>query len=448
MPDSPRRPRKLLALCDSPTVNTGFSRVVNNLFPKWIEDGFFEEIWIFAIGYRGYPHDLPYRLIPAATVSSPKIWWETENLQRFLNQAQRQDVGYTHVWMMHDTFSLLPLADPLREIAKARRDPEKAGLTLPRTFLYAPIDGRMRRDWLRIIEATDHPVVYTEAGKRECLRAFEEGLRSSGVKGGQLKGAVDGLRARIRTLAHGTDTDTYYPLSEERRLRAREERFGGLVGPDDFLIANVNAHQKRKGIFQTLETFARLRALDTRQRDGKPLADRYRLYLHMPRRNQQEGTDLLEQARALGIPEDTVIFGDNYFIGGYAAQPESTVNEIYNAADLIISTTHGEGWGLTITEAMAAGRPVAAPRHTAMEDYFDGTVGIELPAPHQTVILADNNIVRPVVDPDLAANAILDAIETDQLDRLGAAARERMQQPCYDWTNIARQWLQWFAEDV
>jgi glycosyltransferase involved in cell wall biosynthesis len=44
------------------------------------------------------------------------------------------------------------------------------------------------------------------------------------------------------------------------------------------------------------------------------------------------------------------------------------VNEIYNASDLYVTTTLGEGWGLGITEAMATRLPVIIPNTTSMTE--------------------------------------------------------------------------------
>ncbi len=44
------------------------------------------------------------------------------------------------------------------------------------------------------------------------------------------------------------------------------------------------------------------------------------------------------------------------------------LNDLYNACDVLVSTSHGEGWGLATTEAMSAGIPVLVPRNTANLD--------------------------------------------------------------------------------
>jgi glycosyltransferase involved in cell wall biosynthesis len=48
--------------------------------------------------------------------------------------------------------------------------------------------------------------------------------------------------------------------------------------------------------------------------------------------------------------------------------PVEVLNQLYNAADLVISTTLGEGHGLSLTEAMACKIPVLFPRHSAIEE--------------------------------------------------------------------------------
>jgi glycosyltransferase involved in cell wall biosynthesis len=51
-----------------------------------------------------------------------------------------------------------------------------------------------------------------------------------------------------------------------------------------------------------------------------------------------------------------------------APWPRETLNKLYNACDCLVSTAHGEGWGLTTTEAMCAGIPVVVPYNTANID--------------------------------------------------------------------------------
>ena len=134
--------------------------------------------------------------------------------------------------------------------------------------------------------------------------------------------------------------------------------FCGKVRDDDFLMVNVNTNQRRKGVPQSLQIVAELKEL---REEGDP---EFRLYLHMTRENRDEGTCLGLVARQLGLIEgEDVFFGDPNFVNGRPILSDEGLNRIYNAADLYLTTSLGEGWGLGVTEAMAAGTPVAGRAH-------------------------------------------------------------------------------------
>lgn len=425
--------RKLIVFADSPTLQTGFARVTRNLLPRWHQSGYFDDIWVWGIGYRGFPQDefpfLATRLCPAASYEN-LIWWEQENLIRFLKQLVREDIGYTHCWMMHDPVNFMPLADALRDVRN------KHGIHLS---LYFPADAPMMAEWTRMLSAVDTAVAYCPYGQAQAAEAYRQHKVMEGMAGDLAALRAERFRKTLKHLPHGVDTVTYFPLPEERRMACREKHFAGQLAPDEFLITVVNMHQKRKGIYQALDTFRWLRQT--------PEGRRAKLYLHMPERNVEEGTDLPILARELGLPLDAVYYGEKFFHGNYAKLEESALNEIYNMADLVLTTTHGEGWGLTVTEALAAGRPVAAPFITSLGDILSHETAVELPVFDGChVQIADHNRPRPLVDARGAADVIAAAMaDPEALAALGARGRSEMLKSDYDWDNIARQWLQIFS---
>lgn len=54
------------------------------------------------------------------------------------------------------------------------------------------------------------------------------------------------------------------------------------------------------------------------------------------------------------------------------------LKDLYNSAHAFLLPTFGEGWGLTITEAMATGAPVIATPITGVSEYFDDSVGYSI----------------------------------------------------------------------
>jgi glycosyltransferase involved in cell wall biosynthesis len=82
------------------------------------------------------------------------------------------------------------------------------------------------------------------------------------------------------------------------------------------------------------------------------------------------------------------------------------LNDIYNSFDLFLSTATGEGWGLTITEAMATKTPVIAPNHTSIAEIGDKGNRIFLLKKLSPVVHMADNIIRFQTDINEIADKI------------------------------------------
>ena len=82
--------------------------------------------------------------------------------------------------------------------------------------------------------------------------------------------------------------------------------------------------------------------------------------------------------------------------------------ELYNVADVNISTTLGEGVGLSLIEASACGTTSIAPNNSAIPEMLGDTGHIIKNTAHITMSM-DNNIVRSVV----SVPSILEALEIE-----------------------------------
>lgn len=405
---------RLLVLGDSPTLQTGFARVLQNLLPWWNGSGHFEKIDVWAIGYEGWPHDLPYRLFPAQSYAY-RQWYDDENLQRFLSFLDHGK--YTHLFMIQDTFHIARMAKSLGDVCRKR------GV---RSLLYYPVDAPVDPVWTKAVREVDVPVAYTEYGYAEMKKAPDMG------------------NFKKRILPHGTDLGVYFESAEDRALGRKMFTDGNgqaVVDESDFLIVNVSAHQKRKGLAQTLQTFKALKGM-VGDKHG-----RLKLYMHMPVTNRDEQSDLRLIAAQLDL-RDCVLFAEGTFIGNASRLNEEHMRIIYNSADLLLTTTLGEGWGLPITEAMACGTPVAGPAHTSVAELLDAggafPRGVAFGCSSEIVLPSDNMRLRPVTDVKDAAMSIANAMEVDgdmTLDALAERALEWQRQPKFRWENIAEEWL-------
>jgi glycosyltransferase involved in cell wall biosynthesis len=438
-PSENPRPFKLLCLCDSPDLQTGFARVAQNLLSRWHASGAFEQIWVWGIGYNGFPHMLPYYLCPAVLLDFPH-WHQPVNLARFVSALENDHVGatpggFTHVWIMQDTFALTPLTEDGR-LRTVCRD---MGI---KSFLYFPVDAPLDPEWTRIIAEVDHPFAYCEYGRQAAVSALSAPLPLPYPPSGNTRRR----NAKVSVLPHGVDTGCYrkIPVGEEgHKEQARTVMFSGHVGADDFLLVNVSQNQKRKALWHSMEVVAAIRAL-------RPDLNA-KLYIHAPSANKDEGLDLRHAASQLGlIQAGAVFFSDKNFNRGHALLDEHQLNAIYNAADVLISTSFGEGWGLPLTEAMAAGTAVAGPRHTSIGELLADDRGILFDTSGHEMVVWDNSRLRPRTDILDAAHKLIAARDTppDQFGSLaGYAARGQAwaRTEFLNWDRIAKEWLAAFG---
>jgi glycosyltransferase involved in cell wall biosynthesis len=154
---------------------------------------------------------------------------------------------------------------------------------------------------------------------------------------------------------HGVDTGVYRPYDQ-----AEVRKTFGLPA-DAFLIGMVAANKgrpSRKGFQQAFEAFAALR--ETR--------DDAMLYLHTTLNpNVAAGEDLPKLMDAVGLPEDSVRFGDQYKMLFDPFTPR-TMAKLYSAMDVLLNPASGEGFGIPVLEAQACGTPAIVTDFSAMQE--------------------------------------------------------------------------------
>lgn len=157
----------------------------------------------------------------------------------------------------------------------------------------------------------------------------------------------ENLSNRMGFIRHSVELDHYYPLSEEECRIAREKK----SCTHNFVVIRVDRNQPRKNWRSTLESFA-LFSVD------KPEA------ILIAKTNPTDITakeNLNDVVRELGI-EKKVIFTDKFYSN------ESMRNELYGISNVFLSTSCGEGYGLSIAEASVCGKPVIATGETAIPE--------------------------------------------------------------------------------
>jgi glycosyltransferase involved in cell wall biosynthesis len=272
-----------------------------------------------------------------------------------------------------------------------------------KSICYFPIDGVPKEKWIKNISAVDYPVAYSQFGADMAAQAYPD-------------------VPELDIIPHGVNTSNYFPLPKEQVEEFRARYFGDHA--DKFIMMNLNRNQQRKDIPRTLQAFVEFR---------KQVPESI-LYLHMAQNDQ--GWNLPEVCNAYGLNTTSdVIFPQNF--GPNQGYPLQVVNMLYNCVDVVVSTTLGEGWGLSWSEAMAAKTPVIMPRNTALVEAISEDKGYLVNSGTNpslfTVLPHDNEVIRPLVDVEDLVDKML------QVHSNPEEAKERAER-AYEWVTTKLAW--------
>lgn len=332
--------KKLLAFCDSPTAPTGFGKVAKEILGR-VSDLYDVDITIWGINHEGV-NDERFTIISSKLEGSR----EKDEHDSLLNRNEFCKYIYENdfdiFWSVQDSFNMQKISESLlrkRAVGKNFK-----------SIFYFPIDVPLVPDsWCRTAMSFDVPVVYTHFGKQQIERHVSE----------------DAMK-RVQIAYHGTNTEDFFPIKEGETLRFRKEELH-LYG-NQFLFMNLNKNQARKDIPTTMFAFQQFMAWWRSQEYKTPPP---KLLLHMyPNTSAGEN---LAYIRDVYMPDvcDHILFPD-FPPRGFDVED---VNKFYNAADCMLSSSMGEGWGLTTTEAMCSKTPIIAPRNTVNPEIFGKDIG-------------------------------------------------------------------------
>jgi len=426
-PQPERRRTRVLVWGDSGTSCTGFATVIRHLVKGLAATGLYE-IDQIGINFTGDYYDRaehPCRLYPALAPGYRDVFGRDRLLKVLAGEDAALPGPWDILFSLQDHF----VVDEIQgELAAARARLAAAGR--PLTWIgYWPVDSRLRERWVTgVIMAPDFPVLYTSHGLEEVLRFDPAGER--------------GYRQRLHVIPHGVDCGSFHPLPDAETAAFRERFCAGKVGPGTFLVVNVNRNQPRKDLARTMAAFALLHGEEPESF----------LYLHAAAKDV--GGNLFEIAEDLGLVHGRdwscpVGFDPRYGV------PVADLNRIYNAADVVVTTTLGEGWGLSITESMAAGTPVVAPHHTSIPELLGNRTpaervrGISVPCGGASLRIClgggDLGRTRPLTDvEELSRRLLFVRAHPEETARFTGAAREWVQG--LRWERILEEdWLPLFA---
>jgi glycosyltransferase involved in cell wall biosynthesis len=381
---------------------TGLTRVMHSVVGRLADR---HEIHYLGIGYTGdVVRDRGLTIYP----TNPK---GGDVFAAFQAKRLIEDIHPDVVFILHDLW--------LFEYYLRLLGPYRNGLKI---VAYIPLDGAIvRAEDAAALEHADRVVAYTHFARVQFEGAFRRLRDKEGTRDFP---AVD-------VIPHGIDRDRFYPFSELTRVafasagraQAKQRVFGEPSdGSESFVVLNASRPDKRKRVDLTVKGFARFAA-------GKPPG--VRLCLHHAIMDEAIERDLACVIRECGIGERVAL---NPL--GSRIVSDAELNLLYNACDVGITTSMGEGWGLVSCEHGAAGAAQVVPDHTACSELWRGRAELVQPVKRYTPefsVLEMGEVSAEGVAHALEA-LYRDPARAQELSRAAAA-----ENPAHSWDVIAAQ---------
>lgn len=174
---------------------------------------------------------------------------------------------------------------------------------------------------------------------------------------------------RIHVIYHGVDHANFKKYTKPRKIIKREEIEKKYdIDEHDKIILNVGSEQPRKNIptlikafYELKKTIPNVKLIRVGPSDWKGVRER-----------------LIKLIRQLRLEKDVIFAG---------IFPNEHLPDFYNSADLFVSPSYSEGFGIPNLEAMACGCPVITTDKTSIPEVV-GDAAIKLSNPFNVDLLA------------------------------------------------------------
>ncbi len=230
-------------------------------------------------------------------------------------------------------------------------------------------------------------------------------------------------------IPHGCSVDAYKPL-DKAACRAELE-----IPDDKFVVLMVAANQSFPSRKAFPECLAAFKAFHVEHPDSL-------LWLHTtrkPRAQAWDGIELDLLIEALGL-KDAVRFTEEYSL--VLGLPDTQMAKIYNAADVLLSASMGEGFGVPIIEAQSTGLAVITTKFSSMPELTFNGVTV---APVQLAWTALNTwMAVPSIEGITAALEYIHQRPLEQAQEASAAGRRAVVRD-YSWPAVMEGWREFLA---
>lgn len=345
---------------------TGFGAVAKALVDEWAKDKKLS-IVIFGINDRSkstYDYLPNVKVIPALQTGDKDTQKDTYRRIELLKLIYQND--FDAIFFLQDVEVINTMEEQLRDVKNTKRKENRPNF---KSMIYFPVDSEPRESDLKVLSFFDKVVTYTH---------YAKGIMKPFISDTQFK--------KIKIIPHGTNTTDFYPYSPLAKAKAKSDMFGT---EDVFVFGSVNRNQVRKDLGSLIMGFAMFK--HTTQANAL-------LYLHCNPIDPM-GINIYRLCDRVGLEVGKDVIMPKDYSENKGCDLEE-LNKIYNSFDCFITTTTAEGWGLTITEAMATKTLVVCPKHTSLTEITNnGENSLNFMFSQQMVFVNDFEKIRHITNP-------------------------------------------------
>lgn len=278
---------------------------------------------------------------------------------------------------------------------------------------YWPIDAPLTKAWADYTRAARVQVAMSKFGYNEMLKFYRP--------------------SQVTYIPHGVDSKVFTPLGKDKNDLREQFNIASIrpIPKDAFVLTIVGANfGDRKNLPLLLDTFK------TFKRDHE---DAF-LYLHTNSASSNNGYNLPEMIAERGLTDSVSHPRRNTMI--HPATNEE-LNMLYNASDVLVSNSDGEGFGLPILEAQSAGIPVIAADNSSQSElvrdhgWLFGCIPLEQYGYYPSYLRTQQK--WPVPDQQYLLSAMVSAY-TNRERVLEYGRKSRAFAEGYDFDNIMPRW--------
>jgi glycosyltransferase involved in cell wall biosynthesis len=393
---------------------TGFGTVSKNIV-KELKKHYGKDLLldIIAINYFGEPyHEDDNTFVISARLNDVN---DDPFGRFFFLKILKETDAYDGIFICQDLGTITSFMEVLEHIKQDKKDNNKKVF---KSIFYTPVDcPQLIYPLVKGLDFFDVLVTYTEFGRK----------------------LINGLKPelKVKVIPHGNSSKDFYPMDLVDTMNFRKEYFG--ENADKFIITNINRNQPRKDLPNTIFAFIEAKEIWS-ENLPKPF-----LYLHTHPKDPM-GWDI----RALMMQTDLVEDVDYKLLPKeYEEQGTETelVNKIYNASDVYLTTTLGEGWGLGFSEAAACKTPIVAPYSTSfieMSNYGKNAYMLETLYPF---VNETDNVIRQQTDIYEVAEKLLQVAKdkiSNSKDLIDKIERSYQWSKKIEWSEVCKSWIEYF----